>query len=104
MFQNQHQLANDTSDLFIQLSTLANITTRRIDNVWKQFEKQANSVMSTIAKLNELKHKMQNDIITIELANQYLQDWSNYHLTYQDRSLLLQIETITLRNKISEWT
>ena len=104
LFENQHQLANDTSDLFNQLSMLANITTRRIDNVWKQLEEQAASVTSTFNELNKLKYTMQSDILTIELGNQYLHDWSNYHLTYQDRSLLLQIETITLRNKISEWT
>ena len=38
LFQNQQQLANDSLDLFKQLSMLANITTRRIDNIWKQLE------------------------------------------------------------------
>ena len=89
LFANQHQLANDTSDLFQQLASLANITTRRIDTVWKELEAQAESVSHTYAKIAELKDQISTDLANLELANQYLHDWSNYHLTHQDRSLLL---------------
>ena len=104
LFDNQNKIANDSSTLFQQLAALANITTRRIDTVWKELETQAESVSHNYAKIVELKTQMASDVANLELANQYLHDWSNYHLTYQDRSLLLQMDTIMLQNKISEWT
>lgn len=101
---NQYAINNDTEKLYDQVSNLANITSRRIDNLWTGIAKLDDNVNKTAHAITVLATDVSRNLINFGKRLEQTHAWSSITLSIHEKAIQLNIDAQMVYNKLGVWT
>lgn len=102
--KNQYGISNDTEKIYSKLSILSNITSRRIDLIWDALNVQDSNINATITAFEGLASDVARTLIKFGHGARHMHDWAMFKQSLHERALLLLIDGMLIKNKLSVWT